>query len=89
MTFDAGRFKDLPGIAVEIVGDSHTYSGLFEKALEHLVAGARMVCILDPKPRSVVIVTPPNHVRVLSEEDILDGADVLPGFRCKVAEMFA
>jgi hypothetical protein len=27
-------------------------------------------------------------VQILGEEDVLDGGEALPGFRCKVAELF-
>jgi hypothetical protein len=43
---------------------------------------------VDADPRRVVHFTPPNQVQILGPEDTLDGGDVLPGFQCKVAEMF-
>jgi hypothetical protein len=58
------------------------------KALEYLSAGARMVWVLDAEPQWLMLFTPPDHVRTLGPEDTLDGGDVLPGFRCKVAEFF-
>ena len=85
----AGGWLDgAPDVAVEVLGDSQTYSEMTKKALEYLAAGARMVWIVDADPRRLVLFTPPNQVRILGEDDILEGGDVLPGFRCKVAEMF-
>jgi Uma2 family endonuclease len=84
----AGWLDGAPDVAVEVVGDSQTISEMTKKALEYLAAGARMVWVVDLEPRRVVLFTPPDHVRILGEEDVLDGADILPGFRCPVAAMF-
>ncbi len=83
-----GWLEGAPDVVVEVLGDSQTYSEMTKKALEYLAAGAKMVWLVDPDPRRVVLFTPPAQVRILGEDDTLDGADVLPGFRCKVAEMF-
>lgn len=85
----AGWLDGAPDVAVEVIGDDDGFSGTMRKALEYLAAGARMVWLVDPEPRRVVLFTPPDHVRILGEDDTLEGGDVLPGFRCTVAEMFA
>lgn len=83
-----GWLDGAPDVAVEVVGDSQSISEMMKKALEFLSAGARMVWIVDADPRRVVIVTPPNQVQILGPDDTLDGGEVLPGFKCQVAEMF-
>lgn len=84
-----GWLDGAPDVAVEVVGDSQTISEMTQKALEYLAAGAKMVWIVDVDPQRVVLFTPPDRVRILGADDVLEGGDVLPGFRCKVAEMFA
>lgn len=83
-----GWLDGAPDVAVEALGDAQPLSDLMKKALEYLGAGGKMVWILDPEPQRVMLVTPPGHVRVLEREETLDGGDVLPGFGCKVAELF-
>ncbi len=83
-----GWLEGAPDVAVEVVGDGQSVSELSKKALEYLAAGGRMVWVLDPDPQRVVLYTPPNAVRVLGVDDELDGGDVLPGFRCRVSELF-
>jgi Uma2 family endonuclease len=83
-----GWLEGAPDLAVEIVGDSQSASELAGKAVEYLTAGARMVWVIDPQPRRVMVFLPPDHVRVLGPDDALDGGDVLPGFRCAVSELF-
>jgi Uma2 family endonuclease len=83
-----GWLEGAPDLAVEVAGDAQTASGLARKALEYLGAGGRMVWIVDPEPRRVMVFLPPNQLRVLGPDDELEGGDVLPGFRCRVAELF-
>ncbi len=85
----AGWLDGAPDVAVEVIGDAQAISEMTKKALEYLGGGARMVWLVDADPRRVVLFTPPDHVRILGEEDVLEGGEVLPGFRCTVAEMFA
>jgi Uma2 family endonuclease len=84
-----GWLEGAPDLAVEVVGDAQTVAELAKKASEYLAAGARMVWVLDPEPRSVVLFWPPDHVRVLGPDESLEGGELLPGFRCTVGELFA
>jgi Uma2 family endonuclease len=83
-----GWLDGAPDVAVEVLGDAQRFSELVEKALEYLDAGGKMVLLLDPEPRRAVVCTPPNAVLVLGSDDVLEGGDVLPGFRCSVSELF-
>lgn len=83
-----GWLDGAPDVAVEILGDAQTTSELTKKALEYLAAGSKMVWLLDPEPQRVLLFTPPNCVRVLGKDDVLEGDDALPGFRCRVGELF-
>ena len=83
-----GWLDGAPDVAVEVVGDSQTHSDLAKKALEYLAAGAMLVWVVDPERQRVVVYTPPNATSVLGDDDELDGGAALPGFRCRVAELF-
>jgi Uma2 family endonuclease len=83
-----GWLEGAPDVAVEVIGDSQSASELAKKALEYLAAGAKMVWVLDPEPRRLMIFMPPNQIRVLGRDDVLEGGDALPGFSCRVAELF-
>ena len=84
----AGWLEGAPDLAVEVRGDDASTNELMRKALEYLGAGGRLVWIVDPDSEEVLVVTPPNALRILSRDDTLDGGDVLPGFACKVAALF-
>ena len=84
-----GFWPIAPDLAVEVVSPSNTATEIQEKVLEYLVAGTRLVWVVDPRTRSVTIYRSRDQIRVLTVGDELDGADVLPGFRLAVADLFA
>jgi Uma2 family endonuclease len=60
-----------------------------EKVADWLLAGVRAVWIVNPKQRTVRVHRPSAEVQTLTENDTLDGREVVPLFRCKVTEIFA
>lgn len=85
---EAGWLEGAPEVAVEIAGDGQAMSSLLKKAMEYLAAGSTLVWVLEPAAEMVTVVTPPNQVRVLDADDVLDGGEALPGFRCAVKALF-
>jgi Uma2 family endonuclease len=77
-----------PDLAVEVVSPGDTYNEVEEKVEQWLTAGARAVWIVNPRRRNVTVYRSLTNVTRLSESDDLDGGDVVPGFRCKVSEIF-
>ena len=77
-----------PDLAVEVISPGDTYNEVNEKVEDWLGAGTRAVWIVDPRRRSVSVYRSMTDVTLLSEGDELGGGDVVPGFRCKVAEVF-
>ncbi|MFL6210801.1 MAG: Uma2 family endonuclease [Pyrinomonadaceae bacterium] len=77
-----------PDLAVEVLSPSDRDVKVKAKVAEWLANGARAVWVVSPKLRNVVIYRALTDVTVLTENDELDGAEVVPGFRCRVAEIF-
>ena len=77
-----------PDLAIEVLGDTQTVAEAMTKGLQYLGGGSQRVWLVDPEARRVVVLSPPNAVRVCAEDDTLEGEDVLPGFACRVAELF-
>jgi Uma2 family endonuclease len=82
-------FEGAPDLAVEIVSPGDTVDELEEKIADYLSAGCQMVWVVHPKTKSITIHRPTVQPVVLHEMDQLDGHQLLPGFRCAVAEIFA
>jgi Uma2 family endonuclease len=76
----------IPDLAVEVLSDSNTPQEMKRKRREYFKAGVRLVWIADPEKRTVAVYRSPKDVRVLTENDFLDGEDVLPGFRYSIRE---
>ncbi len=78
-----------PDLVVEVVSPSDKAADVHAKALEWLSGGAALVWVLFPDTRTVMVYRPEHEVRLLREDDALDGEPVLPGFTVSVRELFA
>jgi Uma2 family endonuclease len=77
-----------PDLAIEVVSPSNTIPQIHSKVLDYLDAGTRLVWIADPATRTVTVYRSREEIRLLTEEEELDGEDVLPGFRLRLREIF-
>jgi Uma2 family endonuclease len=78
-----------PNLVVEVLSDGNTRGEMNRKRLEYFLAGVELVWIVDIVNRTIAIYRSNASYRVISENDTIDGEDVLVGFQCKVAEFFA
>ena len=84
-----GYLSGAPDLAVEIVSPGDTASAVQEKVQEYLASGARLVWVVYPQQRIVVVHHPDGTARTLNETDTLAGEAVVPGFECSVKDMFS
>ncbi|MGA7730326.1 MAG: Uma2 family endonuclease [Chloroflexia bacterium] len=77
-----------PDLAVEVVSPSETADEVREKVRDFLTAGTPMVWTVYPRSREVVVHTADGLARTYADEDVIEFPEVLPGFSCKVAELF-
>jgi Uma2 family endonuclease len=77
-----------PDLAVEIVSPTDSAEVIREKVRDYLIAGTRLVWVIYPRSREVVAHTPDGLSQTFAAADTLASPDVLPGFSCKVAELF-
>jgi Uma2 family endonuclease len=80
---------EAPDLAVEIISPSNRRRALLAKAQQFFAAGTREVWIVDMKRRTVTRYWPSGRPQTLMGTDIIDGGDVVPGFRCAVSYIFA
>ncbi len=59
-----------------------------EKVREYIDAGVKLIWVVHPVQRTVTVYTADRNARVLYEDEILDGGDVLPGFTITVSDIF-
>jgi len=78
-----------PDLAVEVVSPGDTVKEIDDKVQAWLDAGAMMVWVVSPSWRTVTVYRSASRIALLTENDELRGEDVVPGFSCRVAEIFA
>ena len=87
---DAGGFPHFaPDVAIEVVSPSNTPAALSRKTAEYFANGASAVWIADPGPRIVTVRRPGMPEQVYAGDAMLYGAPEIPGFACRVSEIFA
>lgn len=83
-----GYWELAPDLAIEVVSPHDTASGVQSKVQMWLESGVRLVWVVYPDTRSVVVHKSLKDIATLTTADTLDGASVLPGFERPVAEVF-
>ncbi|HTG15260.1 MAG TPA: Uma2 family endonuclease, partial [Blastocatellia bacterium] len=78
-----------PDLAVEVISPGDSYTEVEEKVQDYLRAGARAVWVVDPRRRTITVYRSLTDITILTEQDELNGGDIVPGFTCRVAEIFA
>lgn len=76
-----------PDLAVEVLSPGDRPGEVREKTRAWLEAGARLVWNVDPERRTARIHRPDGTQDALPPTGELDGEDVLPGFRCALADV--
>ncbi|MEM6283822.1 MAG: Uma2 family endonuclease [Chloroflexota bacterium] len=83
-----GLIPFAPDLAVEVISPGNEAADINKKVLQLLRAGTRLVWIVYPETKTVMVHTP-GTVALLDESGILEGGDVLPGFKLAVTDAFA
>jgi Uma2 family endonuclease len=76
-----------PDLAVEILSPDDRPRDVLDKVGEYLQAGVRAVWVIDPRKRRAVVHRSLSEVVVVESDGVLEGEDVVPGFRCPLAEI--
>ncbi|MCS7031042.1 MAG: Uma2 family endonuclease [Gloeomargarita sp. SKYG116] len=83
-----GFFAGSPDLVVEILSPGNTVAEMHEKIEEYFQNQTRLVWVIHPAERFVLVYHQPEPDSFLRINDILDGEDVVPGFTLPVAELF-
>jgi Uma2 family endonuclease len=83
-----GYWPGAPDLVVEVVSSSDSYSDLEGKVFDWLMAGTQTVVVVNPRKRAVTVYRSLTDIKILMENDTLEGAEVLPGWRMPVKDIF-
>ena len=78
-----------PDLAIEVLSPNDRPTDVAKKVVEWLAFGAQLVFVIDPRRRTVAVHRPNVPTVVLTDHDVLDGEDVVPGWSMPVRALFA
>jgi Uma2 family endonuclease len=77
-----------PDLVVEVVSPGDSFVEVEAKVLKWLGAGCRMVIIINPHRRAASVYRSPTDVVLLTEDDAINGGEVVPGWTLPLRELF-
>ena len=83
-----GIWPIAPDLAVEIISPNDLWEKVHDKIGDYFAAGVRQVWLVSPEHKTVTVYHSPLQVTILTEEDELTCEEILPGFRCRLREIF-
>lgn len=86
--FPEGHVKLAPDMAAEVVSPNDDANYLEEKIHDYLAVNTHLVWVLYPRTRTIYIFRPDGTANRLTEDQELTGEGVIPGFRCRVGDLF-
>jgi Uma2 family endonuclease len=78
-----------PDLVVEVVWPKENAADLREKVRDYLHAGTKVVWVIHPRTREVMVHAQAGTIYVVGGDELLHDEALLPGFSCRVAELFA
>ena len=82
-----GYAQIAPDFAVEVVSPEDRAGELLAKVGQWLEAGTTLVWVIDPARSKASIYRDDGEVTIVAADGPLDGAPVLPGFTCSLADV--
>jgi Uma2 family endonuclease len=81
-------FKGAPDLAVEVLSPNNRRPEMDERPRDYFESGTQIAWILDPETESAEICYSLTNRRLLGPGGELDGESIVPGFRCKLSDLF-
>jgi Uma2 family endonuclease len=83
-----GYTKFAPDFVAEVISPNDLAEDVEIKIEQFLAAGVRMIWVIYPKTRTAYVYRGDLSVARFRADDELSGEDVVPGFRCRVGDLF-
>ena len=83
-----GDFDIAPDLVAEVIGDEG-FAEVEDRVADYRSAGVKLIWVINPKSKTVLVRRLDRTCAELDETGTLDGEDVVPGFTCPVADLFA
>lgn len=79
----------VPSFVIEVISTSNTYAEMSRKRREYFHAGVELLWMVDHRTRTVTVFRSALDATVYTEDKVLDGGKVLPGWEVNIAELFS
>lgn len=83
----SSKWEIAPDLAVEVISPNDVWEKVSAKVDDYFAAGVRQVWLVSQPQQQVMIYDSPTQIRVVTANDDLT-SEVLPGFKCRVADLF-
>lgn len=83
-----GYPRTAPDLAVEILSPGDRRGAVLAKVEDWLTAGVSLLWVIDSKRVTAKVYRADGSVSLVTSTGELDGEDVVPGFRCALADVF-
>jgi Uma2 family endonuclease len=77
-----------PRLAVEVLSPNDRADRVMRKLTDYLRTGVLLVWLVDPEIQTVTVYRKDKGPETLNDQQELTGGDILPGFHCRVADLF-
>jgi Uma2 family endonuclease len=81
-------FPGAPDLAVEILSPNNTRAEIDERLRDFFASGTKLAWVIDPETESVEICHSLTQRKLVGSGGLLEGEDLLPGFRYPIADLF-
>src|SRR5262249_7208129 len=78
-----------PDLGIKVLSEGNTQREMERKRKDYFFSNVQVLWFVDLEKRTVEVFTAPDRSVVVTEDEILDGGEVLPGFRLALRELFA
>lgn len=79
----------VPNFVIEVLSTSNTYAEMSRKRREYFHAGVELLWMVDHRTRTVTVFRSALDATVYSDDEIIDGGNVLPGWQVDIGELFS
>lgn len=83
-----GIWQIAPDLAVEVISPNDIYTKVMNKVFDYLDEGVKQVWLIYPERKLLTIYSSMTESETLTENDLLTCEELLPGFSCKVGDLF-
>jgi Uma2 family endonuclease len=84
-----GFWQGPPDLAVEVLSPEDRPSETREKVEEYLLRGVTLVLVVNPDSKSIMAYRRTSAPVILrAADDPLEFEDIVPGFRCRLRDIF-